>query len=232
MSTGGARGGRARGGGGAGAPQTEEVVHRGVRWRRSASGRIVWFNEGLRRWVVWSPGSDAPPLPEEWGSVGGQGSGAAGSVGGGGGGAQGTAPRERPGLLRYLPSDAMSKRPPMRSPYRLVPLLIALVIVGVAVYQATRPPARATRQDIAAAEAMKGDCLARDGGTPAAPEYATAPVSCSTSGAAVKVVAVVVPGKGGACPEHTVLAQLLRVGVVGEPVECLQAVPKHHIAAR
>ncbi len=47
-----------------------EVVYRGVRWRRSASSeRISWFNEGLGRWVVWVPKSDAPPLPPEYASL-------------------------------------------------------------------------------------------------------------------------------------------------------------------
>ena len=29
-------------------------------------GGVSWFNEGLGRWVVWAPGSDAPPLPPEY----------------------------------------------------------------------------------------------------------------------------------------------------------------------
>ncbi|HYA45182.1 MAG TPA: hypothetical protein VED59_06225, partial [Acidimicrobiales bacterium] len=47
----------------------EEVAHRGISWRRSQSGRIAWYNEGLARWVRWHPGADAPPLPPDWGEA-------------------------------------------------------------------------------------------------------------------------------------------------------------------
>jgi len=106
----------------------------------------------------------------------------------------------------------------MTSPYRLAPLLIALAIVAAAIYQATRPPAHATRQDIASAEALVGKCLAAEAGSgPGA--YSPAPVSCA--GAAVKVVAVVVAGKQSVCPKGTLVAQVAKPGVVGEPFECL-----------
>ena len=182
---------------------TDEVVYRGVKWRRSASGRIIWRNDGLRRWVAWSPGSDAPPLPEEW--------------------AAGRQPGLAAHLPGHLPGDAMSRRPPMLSPYRLVPIIIALVIVGVAVYQATRPPTRAPAADVAAAKALEGRCLARQGGTGAEPVYSATPVNCAAPDAAVKVVAVTVrgPGKAVPCPRGTTVAQVLKVGVVGEPFECL-----------
>jgi hypothetical protein len=116
----------------------------------------------------------------------------------------------------------------MRSPYRIVPLLVAVLIVAAAVYQATRPPARASRSEVAAARALRGHCLARDGGTNAAPMYSATPVGCGTAAAAVRVVAVVVRSTGlGSvpCPKGAPLvAQVLQPGVVGEPFECLEVV--------
>jgi len=203
---------------------SEEVVYRGVKWRRSRSGRTMWFNEGLRRWALWSPGSDAPPLPEQWAPVPKE-----REVGG-------PSEPKRPdvraevgepeGLSGGAPSrgavlaDAMSRRPSMRSPYRLVPVAVAVLIVGVAVYQAARPPGQATKQDIAAAQALQGRCLARSGGTAQYPHFSATPVSCSSSDAAVKVVAVFMPDKPSPCSASGLVA---RVGpaLQGEPLECL-----------
>ena len=139
-----------------------KVVHRGVRWRRSSDGRISWFNDGLARWVAWSPDSDAPPLPPGWGE-------------GTGSGDAATEPVATPAAP---PADAMSNRSSMRSPYRLVPLLIVVFIVAIAAWQATRPASHASQADISAAEALKGQCLAGDGGTAHAPRVFPTPVSC------------------------------------------------------
>ena len=57
-------------------------------------------------------------------------------------------------------------------------MLVAVFVVAFAFWQATRPPARATQADIAAAQALKGQCLRRQGGTKAAPVYSPTPVSC------------------------------------------------------
>jgi hypothetical protein len=119
----------------------------------------------------------------------------------------------------------------------LVPIVIAIAIVAVAAYQATRPPARASSADVAAAKALVGDCLARNGGTSASPAYLLAAVSCRSASAAVKVVAVLVPRAGksgteelGVCPKGSAVAQVLRPGVVGEPFECLTAVPGQQVS--
>ena len=181
---------------------TSEAVHRGVRWRRSRSGRTLWFNEGLSRWVLWEPGSDAPPLPPGW-------------------------EPDEPVVDEPVraagprPMDAMSTRAPMRSPYRLVPLVIAVIIVALALWQATRPPGHATKADIAAAEALKGQCLVKQGGKPSFPLLSPTPVSCSAAKAYAKVVAVIVPGHPGSCPRGSAVVQVLQTGVVGEPSECL-----------
>jgi len=181
---------------------TSEVVHRGVRWRRSPSGRTLWFNEGLSRWVLWEPGSDAPPLPPSW------------------------EPDEPAAVAAPPPDNAMSTRAPMRSPYRLIPLVIAVIIVALALWEATRPPGHATKADIAAAEALKGQCLVKEGGKPSFPLLSPTPVSCSEAKAYAKVVAVIVPGHPGSCPLGSAVVQVLQTGVVGEPSECLLPV-KH-----
>jgi len=207
----------------------------------------MWYNEGLRRWALWSLGSDAPPLPVEWkvddGGASRSGAGAAGVAGEAGGRGEGDSPdqpgpgtgpgngagpspggRQRPGLLRYLPDDAMARRPPMKSPYRVVPIVIVVLVVAIAVYQATRPLATATKRQVAAAMSLEGHCLVRDGGTPEYPDFSPTPVSCSSTKAAAKVVEVVLPGKSAACPPHTVAVRVVGAALQGEPVECLAPV--------
>ena len=199
-----------RSNGGVGSTVAAETVHRGVRWRRTQSGRISWFNDGLGRWVTWSAGADAPPLPPGW----------AGSRDG----AAVEAPEKvAPASPAGPPTDAMARRPSMRSPYRLVPLLVIVFIVAIALWQATRPAAHASTANIAAAEALKGDCLAQKGGTAKTPDYSPVPVSCTDRNAAAKVVAVLVPGAGQSvsCPQGSLVVQVLEPNVVGEPSECV-----------
>ncbi len=249
-------------------PATSEAVYRDVRWRRSQTGRMLWFNEGMRRWALWVPGSDAPPVPPEWRAAGeylpgGPAAGPAAPAGPAGSapgaivaGPAGLAPGasashvSRAAASPPRPGNAMARRAPMRSPYRWVPVLVALLVIGAAVYQATRPPARASAADIAAARALNGRCLARSGGTEASPAYSATSVACGSAVAAVRVVAVLVPGTsagasgtagssagagpGGApgtgpeaalsCPKGSVEAQVLEPGVVGEAFECLAPV--------
>jgi hypothetical protein len=120
----------------------------------------------------------------------------------------------------------MSTRASMRSPYRIVPLVIAVIIVVLALWEATRPPGHATKADIAAAEALKGQCLLKEGGKPSFPVLSPTPVSCSAPKAYAKVVAVLVPGHPGSCPLGSAVVQVLQTGVVGEPSECILPV-KH-----
>jgi hypothetical protein len=200
---------------------TKEVVYRGVRWRRTPAGRISWFNDGLSRWVAWSPGTDAPPLPPGW------------ATGSGGSGDDEPVRAPAPGSPASAapvaaPTDAMARRPSMRSPFRLAPLLVIVFIIALAFWQATRPAAHATKADIAAAEALNGQCLARDGGTAKAPAFAPGPVSCTGANASVKVVAVLVPGssRSASCPQGSLVVQVLEPNLVGEPSECVLAVSR------
>ncbi len=189
----------------------EELAHRGVRWRRSSAGVLSWFNEGLGYWVQWEPGADAPPLPPAWAGV----ASTEPVAGGEGGPAEGVAE-----VGGHRP-NAMEARPSMRSPYRVVPILVAAFIVAVAAWQATRPPRHAGPADIAAAQALKGQCLAQTGGTPSSPRYSPSPVPCTQPNAAVKVVSVLVPGHPSPCPADGLVVQVLQPGVVGEPSECV-----------
>jgi hypothetical protein len=132
------------------------------------------------------------------------------------------ADRPRPqGLWRYLSTDSMARRPPMRSPYRIAPLVLVALIIIVAAYQATRPAAHASKQDIAAAEALKGHCLVKSGGTALYPDFSPNPVSCTAPNAFVRVIAVVLPLKGAACPAGSVGVRALDNNLAGEPVECV-----------
>lgn len=107
-------------------------------------------------------------------------------------------------------------------------MLIIVFVVAIALWQATRPASHASKADIATAEALKGDCLARDGGTAKVPVFSPVPVSCTGSDASVRVVAVLVPGSPRAvsCPRGSLVVQVLEPNVVGEPSECVLAVSK------
>lgn len=233
-----------------GRPRRLEVVHRGVRWRRSVGGTITWLNEGLGQWVTWYPGSDAPPVPPGWvpedepvtsgvpgvGATAGKSAAPAGAAGTPAGTALGARATGRaggrlPGAAAGRPpeGDNLVQRHPMRSPYRMAPVAIAIIIVALALWQATQSPVKATAADVAAAEALKGQCLAQTGGTASQPKYSPTPVDCSSAAASVKVVAVVVPhskAKPRNCPAGAGIVQVLQPGIMDEPVECTQPV-KH-----
>ncbi|MGC8626453.1 MAG: hypothetical protein ACP5VR_02670 [Acidimicrobiales bacterium] len=115
----------------------------------------------------------------------------------------------------------MAARLPMRSPYRVVPIVVAVLIVAVAIWQGTRPPRHAGPQDITAAEALDGQCLVKLGGQASSHGFSPVPVACSKHDAAVKVVAVLVPGHSGPCPGGSTVVQVLQPGVIGEPSECV-----------
>ena len=183
-------------------------------------GSVTWLNEGLGQWVTWYPGSDAPPLPPGWEEH-----------------AASLPPAPLPAGSLSAPGAAASRtvappgegiaRPPIRSPYRLLPVVLVVGIVAVAIWQGTHPALKATPQDITQAKALEGKCLARAGGTNALPKYSATPVSCTSASAAAKVVAVLVPGaKGGpqGCARGDAAVQVGQPRVQGEPVECVAPV--------
>jgi hypothetical protein len=49
----------------------EEATHRGVHWRRDEGGEVWFYDDDSERWVEWTRGGDAPPLPPAWAKRGG-----------------------------------------------------------------------------------------------------------------------------------------------------------------
>jgi hypothetical protein len=154
-----------------------------------------WFNEGRGRWVRWYPGADAPPLPPRW--------------------ATGPFPLPPPRVAR----------PRWRSPYRIVPIVMAVIIVGLGVWQATRTTSNPVQAETRSAEALKGKCLATNGTSGGHPRYSPSPVSCAGADAAIRVVSVL-PGTPGSpsCPAGTTPVQLATIGVRYPHVECAHPV--------
>jgi hypothetical protein len=178
-------------------PARQRTLYRGVRWRRSEAGTLAWFNDDLGRWVRWYPGADAPPVPPKWDTG-----------------------EQRP------PASPRTTRARWRSPYRIVPVVFTLLIVGIGIYQATKSTPDPVRSEAHAAEALRGRCLAQNGTSGGHPRYTPAPVSCQASDAAVKVLSVL-PGTPGSpsCPTGTTEVQLSTAGVRYPHIECVTAVP-------
>lgn len=168
------------------------VSYRGVRWRRDEAGTMAWYNDGIERWVRWYPGADAPPLPPRWEAE--------------------SAPPPPPRLVR----------PAWRSPYRIVPVVLVVVVVVLGVYQATKATSNPVQAETRTAEALVGKCLAQNGTSGGHPRYQARPVPCSLPIAAVKVQTIRsgLPGSP-ACPAHTIAVQILTIGVRYPHVECV-----------
>jgi hypothetical protein len=47
-------------------PKGERTTHKGVHWWRDRSGRVSFYDDDAGKWVRWSAGGDAPPLPPKW----------------------------------------------------------------------------------------------------------------------------------------------------------------------
>ncbi len=115
-------------------------------------------------------------------------------------------------------------RPAWRSPYRLIPVALALIVLGVGLYQALRSSGSAptSAAETTQAEAYNGKCLpkvsaAADAG------YSSTPVACTSSAAAGKVIDVVTWAQGkAACPPNTVVAILTTTGVSHPHFECIE----------
>jgi hypothetical protein len=170
------------------------VTHRGIRWQRDSQGRIRWWNEDRDGWVRWRPGDDAPPRPPGW--------------------EQREAPAGPPPLTR----------PAWRSPYRLVPLALAVLILVAGLVQALRSGGSggSSSSEAAKAQAYEGRCLPKTGSGPSA-GYSPTTVACSAANAAGKVVAVVTWAQGHtACPARTTAA-ILTSGPSHPHFECIRA---------
>lgn len=147
----------------AGTPTESELTsHRGIDWRKDPDGTIGWYNEDAGGWMRWRPGTDAPPLPPRW---------------------EADAAR--------IPVPPRVRRPPWRSPYRLVPVLLVAAAVAYGAWQAGQQGGPgATRIARREAAALVGHCLARSTSPGASVVYGTSPVRCSSAAAAVRVVSV------------------------------------------
>ncbi len=119
-------------------------------------------------------------------------------------------------------------RPAWRSPYRLVPLTLAVLILGVGLYQAFRTGSTTTSPaETRQAEAYLGQCLPKVSAKPDA-GYSSTTVPCSAPTAAGKVVAVVTFAQTkSACPAGTVVAVLTNTAVTHPHFECIQALAGH-----
>lgn len=179
------------------------TIYRGVRWERNPSGRFRWHDDDGDRWILWKPGQDAPPRPPGWG--------------GGGGEDMGTPLRDK------------RARAGWRSPYRLVPVGLVILVVIIGAVQANRDkgpnPAAA---ETAAANELLGRCLVVNGTTDGQPRYEAQSVACSSPRASVRVVQVL-PGTPGApaCPAATMTVRLAYPGVSDPHRECVLKVTHH-----
>jgi hypothetical protein len=115
-------------------------------------------------------------------------------------------------------------RPAWRSPYRLIPVALVIVVLGLGLYQAFGSGGSATTSasETSQAEAYAGKCLPK-ANTAADAGYSSTPVACSSAGAAGKVVEVVTWEQSKtACPPDTVAAILTNSGVTHPHLECIQ----------
>ena len=176
---------------------TSQVVHRGVPWYRDASGQISFYNADGGEWVKWAPGVDAPPVPPAWAKAG----------------------WAEAGVAMRPP------RPRWTSPWRLIPTIGAVLLVGLAVVLVTRPSAHQEQKETRITAALVGQCLAQHGSLDGHPRYSTQPVPCDGPEAAVKVVKVVPSSPGSPlCPDATTGFEIPYAGVQYPHVLCLQSV--------
>ena len=113
-------------------------------------------------------------------------------------------------------------RPAWRSPYRLVPVALAAVVIGVGLYRLGSHSPTTSTAETAEATAFTGKCLPKATSAPDA-GYKSTPVPCASAAAAGKVVAVVTWAQGkGACPAHTVPAILPDTSVTHPHFECIE----------
>jgi hypothetical protein len=130
------------------------------------------------------------------------------------------APPRPPGWQTSPEKPPPLTRPGWKTPYRIVPIVLAVVIIVAALVQALRsstPSADEARQ----AQALLGKCLARGPADHGVATYRDKPVACTSPQAAVKVVKVVVSRRGPPpCPSGSTALALV-AGVAHPHLECV-----------
>ncbi|MBO0748077.1 MAG: hypothetical protein J2O47_06995, partial [Acidimicrobiaceae bacterium] len=137
-----------------GGEKVARTTYRGVRWERNAAGRLRWHNDDDDRWVLWRPGQDAPPLPPGWA-------------------------REAEPL--GTPLRDRRARKGWRSPYRLAPVVLILVVTIIAIIQASQgnaPGPNPAAVEKAAAEKLLDKCLVAHGAG-GQQRFEAQPVACT-----------------------------------------------------
>jgi hypothetical protein len=173
------------------------TTFRGVRWERNTAGRLRWRDDDQHRWVLWRPGQDAPPRPPGW------------------------VVDEPIGT----PLRDKRARAGWRSPYRLVPIGLVVLVLVVGIVQATSHKTSAGTEADQAATKLLDHCLATDGTANGQPIYEAGSVPCSSSHASVKVVAVLPrAATSSTCPKATSSVRLAFPGVSSPPVLCVTPV--------
>lgn len=127
----------------------------------------------------------------------------------------GDAPPRPPGWERSRRSAGLSiERPPWRSPYRIIPVVLLALVIIIGVTQAVRGSGGQVAAEDKAAHGLIGKCLVQDGTLGGEPRYGAKGAACTAVGAVVKVVKVL-PGTPGAptCPQATTSVQLAYKGV-------------------
>lgn len=127
-------------------------------------------------------------------------------------------------------------RPKWRSPYRLVPIVLAVLVIALGAEQAFHggghdAAKRAAKQEATTAKRLVGRCLARDGTTDGQARYTSNAVACDGPKAAVKVVRAVAPlargaGAGSKCPAGTTSMALVSPGATEAYQLCIRPVTK------
>jgi hypothetical protein len=175
------------------------TVYRGIRWQRNPAGRLRWHDDDRDRWVLWKPGQDAPPRPPAWVS-------------------------SEPEPLGTPLRDRRA-RAGWRSPFRLVPIVLVVLVVIFGVVQATRDKSSSVATlEKAAAEKLVGQCLVADGTADGRPRYDAGSVACTSPRASVKVIEVVSGTGPSTCPKGTTTVQIAYPGVAHPHRECVRPV--------
>ena len=116
-------------------------------------------------------------------------------------------------------------RPKWTSPWRIIPMIGAVIVVIVAVWQVTRPSGSQTSKEASATASLLGKCMAQHGSLDGHPRYSTKPVPCDSPDAAVMVVQVLPTTPGSPlCPAGTTGFELPYAGVSHPHVLCLKPV--------